>query len=190
VKLCYKNLELFGGEMAYRNKTFISFASEDIHYYRLMCAWKENTKFDFDFYDAHDINVARDSSRAETINRRLRERLVNTKQVIMLIGDVTRRKAANPDTFVYYEAHTILSLGLPIIFANVNRSRTAETNRIPEILLEPYTMSTSFGPYILRYALDNFPNDFAENKRLPEATRKKGVYHYKESVYESLGLNA
>ena len=176
--------------MAYRNKTFISFASEDIHYYRLMCAWKENTRFDFDFFNAHDLNVARDSSQAATINRRLRERLVNTKQVIMLIGDVTRRKAANPNTFVYYEARTILNLGLPIIFANVNRSRKAETNRIPEVLLAQYTMSTSFGPYILRYALDNFPKDFAENKRLSEATRKKGAYNYKESVYESLGLNA
>jgi len=176
--------------MAYRNKTFISFASEDIHYYRLMCAWRVNTKFEFDFYDAHDINVARDSSQAATINRRLRERLVNTKQVIMLIGDDTRRKAANPNTFVYYEARTILSLGLPIIFANVNRSRVSQTHRIPEILLEPYTMSTSFGPYILRYALDNFPNDFAENQRLSEINRKKKAYHYKESIYESLGLNA
>lgn len=174
--------------MPYRNKTFISFASEDIHYYRLMCAWKENTKFDFDFFNAHDLNVARDSSQAETINRRLRERLMNTKQVIMLIGDVTRRKAANPNTFVYYEARTILSLGLPIIFANVNRSRQAESHRIPEVLLTPYTMSTSFGPYILRYALDNFPIDFAENNRLPEYSRKKGIWQYNQSVYASLGL--
>lgn len=174
--------------MPYRNKTFISFASEDIHYYRLMCAWRVNTKFDFDFYDAHDINVARDSSQAATINRRLRERLVNTKQVIMLIGDATRRKAANPNTFVYYEARTILSLGLPVIFANVNRSREAEINRIPEVLLTPYTISTSFGPYILRYALDNFPVDFAENNRLSEYSKKKGAWQYNQSVYDSLGL--
>jgi hypothetical protein len=174
--------------MPYRNKTFISFASEDIHYYRLMCAWRNNTKFDFDFYDAHDINVARDSSQAETINRRLRERLVNTKQVIMLIGDVTRRKAANPNTFVYYEARTILRLGLPIIFANVNRSRGAETHRIPEVLLEQYTMSTSFGPTILRYALDRFPEDFLANLVRPAEKRKTGPHYYKQSVYDELGL--
>ena len=174
--------------MAYRNKTFVSFASEDIHFYRLMCAWKENEKIDFDFHNAHDLNVARDSSQAETINRRLRERLVNTKQVIMLIGDVTRRKAANPNTFVYYEARTILKLGLPIVFANVNRSRVAETGRIPEVLLEQYTMSTSFGPTILRYALDNFPEDFFANLVRPEDKRKKGPYQYNQSVYDKLGL--
>ena len=27
--------------MAYRIKTFVSFASEDIRYYRPMCAWRE-----------------------------------------------------------------------------------------------------------------------------------------------------
>lgn len=174
--------------MAYRNKTFVSFASEDIHYYRLMCAWRENEKIEFNFYDAHDINVARDSSQAETINRRLRERLANTKQVVMLIGDVTRRKAADPDTFVYYEARTIRKLGLPVIFANVNKSREAQPNRIPEILLEPYTMSTSFGPTILRYALDNFPDDYFANLVRPEDKRKTGPYHYKKSVYDGLGL--
>lgn len=174
--------------MAYRNKTFVSFASEDIHYYRLMCAWKENERIDFDFHNAHDLNVARDSSMAETINRRLRERLVNTKQVIMLIGDVTRRKAADPDTFVYYEARTILKLGLPIVFANLNRSRAAQPRRIPEKLLEQYTMSTSFGPTILKYALDEFPEAFANNSRLPEDRQKTGPYEYKQSVYDALGL--
>lgn len=174
--------------MAYRNKTFVSFASEDIHYYRLMCAWNENEKFDFDFHDAHNINVARDSSQAETINRRLRERLINTKQVVMLVGDVTRKKAADPDTFVYYEARTILKLDLPIIFANVNRSREAQTNRIPEILLKTYTISTSFGPTIIKYALDHFPVDYEANRRRPEAEQLKGPYHYLASVYEGLNL--
>jgi hypothetical protein len=174
--------------MPYRNKTFVSFASEDIHYYRLMCAWKENAKFDFDFYDAHDINVARDSSQAETINRRLRERLTNTKQVVMLIGDVTRRKATNPNTFVYYEARTILRLDLPVVFANVNRSRVAQSDRIPEVLLGPYTISTSFGPTIIKYALDHFPEDYSANARLPEDKQKKGIYNYLASVYEGLGL--
>lgn len=174
--------------MAYRNKTFISFASEDIHYYRLMCAWRENPKFDFNFFDAHDINVARDSSQAETINRRLRERLLNTKQVVMLIGDVTRKKAADPNTFVYYEARTILKLGLPIVFANVNRSREAQQHRIPEVLLEQYTMSTSFGPTIIQYALDRFPDDFFANLVRPQDKRNKGPYYYKQSVYDGLGL--
>ncbi len=35
--------------MSYKNKTYIAFASEDIHLYRLMEAWRENEKIDFDF---------------------------------------------------------------------------------------------------------------------------------------------
>jgi hypothetical protein len=59
--------------MAYRNKTFVSFASEDINYYRLMQAWKANEHIDFNFYDAHDLNTALDSSQQDTIERRLSE---------------------------------------------------------------------------------------------------------------------
>ena len=35
--------------MAYRNKTYVAFASEDIRSYRLMEAWRENANIDFDF---------------------------------------------------------------------------------------------------------------------------------------------
>lgn len=87
--------------MAYRNKTFVSFASEDLHYYRLMQAWKKNEKIDFNFYDAHDLNTALDTSKPETIRRRLRERFSNTKQVVLLVGDKTRSKAGNSKSFIY-----------------------------------------------------------------------------------------
>jgi hypothetical protein len=72
--------------MAYRNKTFVSFASEDLSSYRLMTAWKANKNIEFNFIDAHDLNTALDTSQPETIRRRLRERVTNTKQVVLLLG--------------------------------------------------------------------------------------------------------
>jgi hypothetical protein len=49
--------------MAYRNKVFVSFDGDnDIHYYCLMKAWKQNDRTDFNFNDAHDIKQARDTS--------------------------------------------------------------------------------------------------------------------------------
>jgi hypothetical protein len=87
--------------VAYRNKTFVSFASEDIDYYRIMCAWKNNERIDFDFHNAHDLNVALDTSEPNTIRRRLRERLANTKQVVLLVGDVTRTVAARSSRFLH-----------------------------------------------------------------------------------------
>ncbi|MCU1423299.1 MAG: hypothetical protein JWN36_2950, partial [Microbacteriaceae bacterium] len=70
--------------MSYRNKTYVAFASEDISSYRLMEAWRENDNIDFDFFDAHDLYVARDTSTDETIKRNLRERMKNAKQVVLL----------------------------------------------------------------------------------------------------------
>ncbi len=54
--------------MAYRNKLYIAFDGDnDMHWYRLLQAWRDNEHMDFDFYDAHDLNIARDTSLPESI---------------------------------------------------------------------------------------------------------------------------
>lgn len=169
--------------MAYRNKTFVSFASEDIGSYRLMTAWRENEHIDFDFHNAHDLNTALDTSQPETIRRRLRERLANTKQVVMLLGDHTRSVAARSSRFLFYEVEVIRSLGLPIVFANLNRSRESETQRMPAALEDDYTMSVSFQPKIIKYALDDWVERFPKEK-----LSKSGPYYYKANAYKQLGL--
>ena len=172
--------------MAYRNKTFVSFASEDIHCYRLMTAWKANENIDFNFYDAHGFYTALDTSQPETIRRRIRERLANTKQVILLVGDKTRAKAADANSFIYYEMYVIKQLDLPIVIVNLNKSRMAESARIPAQILDVYTISVSFQPTIIKYALDSFPATFASN--LAAAAPVSGPHQYNGSVYKSLGL--
>jgi hypothetical protein len=169
--------------MAYRNKTFVSFASEDIGSYWLMCAWRANRHIDFNFHDAHDLNVALDTSQPETIRRRLRERLANTRQVVLLVGTETRGVAARPSRFLYYEVETIQRLGLPVVFANLNSSRVVERSRLPQTLLERYSVSVSFQPAIIKYALDEYVDGF------PVASRtKSGPHQYGPSVYTRLGL--
>ena len=65
--------------MPYRNKTFVSFDGDtDIHYYRLMQAWTQNDGIAFNFYNAHDINRARDSSMESSIKAQLSERMQNS----------------------------------------------------------------------------------------------------------------
>jgi hypothetical protein len=52
--------------MAYRNKTYVTFDGDsDIRYYNLMKAWRQNDNTDFNFYDAHDLNTALDTSSIE-----------------------------------------------------------------------------------------------------------------------------
>jgi hypothetical protein len=169
--------------MAYRNKTFVSFASENIAYYRLMQAWKANDRIDFDFYDAHDLNTALDTSQPQTIERRLSERLANTKQVVMLIGDVTRQKAGDGVSFVHHEVSVIKRLKIPIVFANLNQCRTVESSRLPAALADLYTISVSFQPKIIMHALDDFIDGYAAN-----SLTKKGPHHYVAAEYARLGL--
>lgn len=170
--------------MSYRNKTYVAFASEDIHKYRLMTAWRANEHIDFDFVNAHDIYAARDSSTPETIKRRLRERLNNTKQVVLLGSSAARRKGGDGFSFLAYEVGAIISLGLPVVVANLDKSRRGVSGNIPAPFAHKdyFTMSVSFGPTIIKYALDNYVPDFA-------SSTKTGSYYYKESVYEGLGLN-
>lgn len=172
--------------MAYRNKTYVCFASEDIRDYRMMEAWRENEHIDFNFYDAHDLKTLRPSSQRETIRRSLRERLANTKQAVLLVGDITRGKAADPETFLYYEMEVLKRLQLPVVIANLNKSRIAESSRIPAALSDHYTVSVSYQPKIIIHALDHYVDDF--NATLRAANPKKGPYQYPASVYKGLGL--
>jgi len=41
------------------------------------------SKISFNFFDAHDLYVARDTSLPETIRRNLRERMKNAKQIVL-----------------------------------------------------------------------------------------------------------
>jgi len=170
--------------MPYRNKTFVSFASEDIRSYRLMCAWRNNQNIDFDFYDAHDLNTARDSSLPHTINRRLRERLNNAKQVVMLISDITRRKAARGSSFINYEVNAIHDLNLPIVFVNLNASRSSQKHRLPSKLAEQFSVCVSFQPKIIQFALDDYVGQFSSSRR----KRTAGPHYYKADIYRNLGL--
>ena len=76
--------------MAYRNKVYVSMdADNDLRYYYLMRAWRQNDYTSFDFYDAHDINNIYDKSEA-SIKAGLQERFRNTKVFVLLVGEHTK----------------------------------------------------------------------------------------------------
>lgn len=167
--------------MAYRNKTFVSFDGDnDIHYYWLMRAWKQSDRTEFKFFDAHDINTTRNSSLESTIKRRLRERLLNAKVFVSLIGENTKHLYK----FVRWEIEQALSLGLPIIGVNLNQMRSQDEERCPPLMRDQLVMYVSFQPAIVQYALENWPQQFADLKQQGKA----GPYYYRENTYRSLGL--
>src|SRR5260370_25539565 len=113
--------------MSYRNKTYVAFASEDIRCYWLMEAWRENENIDFSFYDAHDLYVARDTSKPESIKARLRERMKNAKQFVLLGSGAAKKKGSDGVSFLAYEVNTMLNLNLPILVANLDGDRRVDT---------------------------------------------------------------
>lgn len=167
--------------MSYRNKTYVAFDGDnDIWSYRLMTAWKSNENIDFNFYNAHDLNSARDSSTEESIKSQLRERMSNAKQMILLVGEKTRylRK------FIPWEIELARKKDIPIIVVNLNKKRQYDSERCPSTIgTDVYTMHISFNAKIVQYALDDFPSQYYRLK-----DDRKGNYWYKQSVYEELGL--
>jgi hypothetical protein len=167
--------------MAYKNKTYVCFDGDtDMSYYRMMQAWSANDNFSFSFYNAHDLNTARDTSQEESIKRQLRERFANSKLLIVLIGEKTRylRK------FVQWEMETALRLGLPIIGVNLNNKRQCDVERCPPTIRDELAVYVPFGAKIIEYAMKQWPDNHYKVKR----EGKSGSFNYKSEVYSKLGL--
>jgi hypothetical protein len=85
--------------MAYRNGTYVAFhangtdvpTDSDIKYYNLMKAWTEKTDDDFSMINSHEkASSVRDSSKKATLRASLQERLRNSKNMVLIIGQTTR----------------------------------------------------------------------------------------------------
>jgi len=169
--------------MSYRNKTYVAFASEDIHCYRLMEAWRDNDHIDFSFFDAHDLYQARDTSQPQTIKRNLRERMKNAKQIVLLGSTTAKTKGSDGVSFLAHEVTVAIEFSLPVVVANLDGDREIDHNFIPTPLLDAdyYTMSVSFQPAIIQFTLDHYPAAFAQGGRT-------GPHYYNTDEYKALGL--
>lgn len=169
--------------MSYRNKTYVAFASEDIVKYYLMKAWRENEHIEFDFFDAHDLYKARDTSKPESIKARLRERMKNAKQFVLLGSSTAKEKGSDGTSFLAYEVETMVDLNLPVVIANLDGDRRIDKNFVPTPLLDVdyYTMSVSYQPKIIKLALDDYAVNYASSS-------KTGCSYYLPSVYTQLGI--
>ena len=167
--------------MAYKNKTYVCFdADNDIRYYHLMTAWKENDQIAFNFHNAHEINNLRDGSSEKTIKRKLRERLINTKVLVILIGDDTK----NLYKYVRWEIEYAIENDIPIIGVNLNGEKERDDNLCPPILRDELAIHIPFKQKIIDYALNNWPSSYNEHRKNEE----KSAYFYKERIYTELDL--
>lgn len=165
----------------YTNKTYVAFdADNDIHYYRLMQAWKKNDNTSFNFYDAHDLNNLLSWSSEETIKAKLAERMINTKVFILLVGNNTKYLYK----FVRWEIEQAIKREKPIIVVNLNKKRSKNSDLCPAILNNELSVHISFNQKIIEHAINNW----GQSDKNYRKSNKKEDYYYKDFVYKELGL--
>ena len=98
--------------MAYRDAIYVIFdGDKDKWAYAYMLGWKTNDRVAFDFRDAHDLTAMK--SRAQDgvyVKSRLRERMNNTKQIVVIVGESTK----DLRNFVPWEINLAIGKNLPI----------------------------------------------------------------------------
>lgn len=183
--------------MAYRNGTYVAFhangtnipVKSDIDYYNLMRAWATKPDDDFTMNNSHDkASAVRDSSKKETLRRSLLERLRNSRNMVLVVGETT----ALDDDWVPFEiVSAIDTYKIPIIATYTGHNKPI---RNPPALkaLWPNTLSTRinngtasvihipFKKAALMDAISQFSHD-----KLPLGA---GLGFYSDQAYKNFGI--
>lgn len=166
--------------MGFRDKTYVIFDGDnDMYAYAYMKGWKKNENMDFDFEDAHDLNEIRNGTQEVTVKRKLRERLANTKQACVLVGQNTK----NLYRYVRWEIEVCQESDIPLVVVNLNDKRIIDYDRCPAILLDSPAMHVGYRAKIIKHALDEFCPLYKTYYK-----PKGNNWIYPESTYRNLGL--
>jgi len=169
--------------MGYKDPTYVIFDGDnDAWAYRFMRGWKANENVDFDFRDAHDLdNMTSRAQSEDYVKSKLRERMKQSKSVLVLVGDKTR----NLFRFVRWEIELALELGLPIVVVNLNDKRQFDDSLCPPILSDKCAVHIPFKLKAIQYALDNWPGEF---QGLSAQDRAAGSRRYGDAHYKAWGI--
>jgi MTH538 TIR-like domain (DUF1863) len=185
--------------MAYRNGTYIAFYADgnkipggksDIDYYNLLCAWNAHRNHEFNLVNSHEkASAIRDSSKKSTLRASLLERLRNSKNMLLIIGETTRY---DTDWVPFEIEKAVDAYQIPIIvgytvFTNAIRNPKALSAYWPTALktrIEKGTASAIHVPFKqapLNDAIDQF-----SHRNLPKGDGL-GIYH--DEAYASWGIS-
>lgn len=160
-------------------KLYIAFDGDnDIAYYYMMKAWKDNKSIFFDFIDSHELRGIRQGSSETSIKAGLRERMKNADIFVLLVGERTKYLYK----FIRWEIELAKEKRLPCIVVNLNGKRGADEQLCPRAMLDTLAIHISFNMRILAHAVSHWPNYIEQHPNLI------GSYHYKTDVYTQLGL--
>jgi hypothetical protein len=182
--------------MAYRNGTYVAFhangtkepTESDIKYYNLLRAWHVREESCFEFINSHEKTAAvRDSSKRATLEKALRARLFNSKNMILIIGQTTRE---DTDWVPFEISYAVDECGIPIIAAYPHYKKinaphllshlwpNALTTRIND--RTAHVIHVPFAEKPLAAAVGQFDHDHFPNG--------VGLGVYSDSAYQSWGI--
>jgi hypothetical protein len=183
--------------MAYRSGTYVAFHADgnnipggksDIDYYRLLCAWDAHKDHDFTIVNSHDKAFAvRDNSLKSTLRASLLERLRNSRNMVLIVGETTR---FDTDWVPFEIEKAVDAYQIPIIvaytvFKDAIRNPSALAGYWPSALktrIENGTASAIHLPFKqapLYAAIDQFSHD-----NLP----KSSMVIYNDQTYAKWGI--
>jgi hypothetical protein len=161
--------------------TYVIFdGDKDRYAYAFLKGWKVNERVEFDFRDAHDVGTMTGRAQDEAyVKFELRKRMEASKQVLVLVGESTK----NLHKFVGWEIDLAVKNELPIIVVNLNDKRTMDPDRCPVPLRTGYVVHVAYRRAIIKYALENFPSEYAARDHNATDPRV-----YRDEIYQKLGL--
>jgi hypothetical protein len=182
--------------MAYRNGTYVAFhaagtnlpGKSDMDYYNLMKAWTAKTDDEFTMINSHDkASSVRDASLRTTLRKSLLERLRNSKNMVLIIGETTR---LDTDWVPFEIEQAIDTYKIPIIAAYTVSEKPIRT---------PAALS-AYWPKALEVRINNGSANVIhipfKKEALKDAIRfshdeppkGKGLGIYGDEAYKSFGI--
>lgn len=183
--------------MPYRTGTYVAFdgldeknpTKSDFKYFATLKAWDKNNDIDFEFVDSHEkTDAVRDSSKKETLKKRIQERLSRSKNIIIIISSETR----DIGSMLSYEIElAVETYKLPLIITYVDYKKIlnpkSHSSEWPKALLENINNGKAKAihiPFKKEPILDAI-SQFGVNDKFPSSA----LSYYYDYVYKGWGID-
>ena len=183
--------------MAYRNGTYIAFHAEgtnqpggksDIDYYNLMKAWSAKTDDDFTMINSHEkASAVRDTSKKATLRASLLQRLRNSKNMVLIVGETTK---LDTDWVPFEISQAIDAYKIPIIATYIDYISILDPSELrslwPKALEQRIDDESA---HVIHIPFKKSPISAAIDQFTPKNYPKsKGLGFYSRETYEKWGL--
>jgi hypothetical protein len=181
--------------MAYRSGTYVAFhaagtsvpTDSDMKYYNLLRAWHVHPNNDFNFVNSHEKAAAvRNSSSKQRLRDVLAERLRNSKNMILILGQTTR---LDHDWVPFEISYAIDTCKIPIIAAYPSYEYIQAPNQLsalwPQALADRIRTGVA---RVIHIPFKQRPLTDAVRQFTHDALPSGALVYYTREAYASFGI--